>query len=84
MGLIPAILYGQSYVEECDNLSVSQWMKKQGVPDRVNEDLVDYRLYVVVLTRCCLYPCRFGVGLIPAILYGQSYVEECDNLSVSQ
>jgi 15-cis-phytoene desaturase len=39
IGLIPAILYGQKYVEDCDNLSVSQWMKQQGVPDRVNEEV---------------------------------------------
>ncbi|CAM9666995.1 unnamed protein product, partial [Chrysoparadoxa australica] len=39
IGLIPAILLGQKYVEQCDNLSVSQWMKKQGVPERVNEEV---------------------------------------------
>ncbi|CAM9541346.1 unnamed protein product [Discosporangium mesarthrocarpum] len=39
IGLIPAILFGQKYVEECDSLTVSQWMKKQGVPDRVNEEV---------------------------------------------
>jgi 15-cis-phytoene desaturase len=39
IGLIPAILLGQSYVEQCDSLSVSQWMRQQGVPDRVNEEV---------------------------------------------
>lgn len=39
IGLLPAILFGQKYVEECDSLTVSQWMKKQGVPDRVNEEV---------------------------------------------
>lgn len=39
IGLIPAILGGQKYVEEQDNITVSQWMKKQGVPDRVNEEV---------------------------------------------
>ncbi|MEW5299673.1 MAG: hypothetical protein WDW36_002664 [Sanguina aurantia] len=39
IGLIPAILGGQKYVEEQDNITVSQWMKQQGVPDRVNEEV---------------------------------------------
>ena len=28
-----------STVEAQDNLSVTQWMKKQGVPDRVNDEV---------------------------------------------
>ncbi|KAG5188039.1 Phytoene desaturase chloroplast precursor [Tribonema minus] len=39
IGLLPAILFGQAYVEECDKLSVSEWMRKQGVPERVNEEV---------------------------------------------
>nr|AUE44550.1 phytoene desaturase [Scytosiphon dotyi] len=39
IGLLPAILFGQKYVEECDSLTVSEWMKKQGVPDRVNDEV---------------------------------------------
>ncbi|CAM9183396.1 unnamed protein product, partial [Ascophyllum nodosum] len=39
IGLIPAILFGQKYVEECDSLTVTEWMKKQGVPDRVNDEV---------------------------------------------
>lgn len=39
IGLIPAILFGQKYVEECDGLTVTEWMKKQGVPDRVNDEV---------------------------------------------
>lgn len=39
IGLIPAILFGQKYVEEQDDVTVKEWMKKQGVPDRVNEEV---------------------------------------------
>nr|AUE44547.1 phytoene desaturase [Sargassum integerrimum] len=39
LGLIPAILFGQKYVEECDSLTVTEWMKQQGVPDRVNDEV---------------------------------------------
>lgn len=28
-GLLPAILFGQSYVEKQDSLTVTEWMKKQ-------------------------------------------------------
>ncbi len=38
-GLLPAMLLGQSYVEAQDKLTVTQWMKKQGVPNRVNEEV---------------------------------------------
>eukprot|EP00897_Mesotaenium_endlicherianum_P003996 jgi/Mesen1/3624/ME000020S03153 len=30
---------GQSYVEKQDGLSISDWMKKQGVPERVNDEV---------------------------------------------
>jgi 15-cis-phytoene desaturase len=39
LGLLPAIVGGQRYVEEQDNLTVTEWMRQQGVPDRVNEEV---------------------------------------------
>ncbi|KAG2452505.1 hypothetical protein HYH02_002744 [Chlamydomonas schloesseri] len=39
IGLLPAIIFGQKYVEEQDHLSVTQWMRQQGVPDRVNDEV---------------------------------------------
>ncbi|XP_078165061.1 phytoene desaturase 3 [Carex rostrata] len=39
IGLLPAMVGGQPYVEAQDGLTVSQWMKKQGVPDRVSEEV---------------------------------------------
>jgi 15-cis-phytoene desaturase len=39
IGLIPAIFGGQKYVIDQDHLSVTQWMRQQGVPDRVNEEV---------------------------------------------
>jgi 15-cis-phytoene desaturase len=39
IGLLPAIVFGQKYVEEQDSLTVKEWMKKQGVPDRVNDEV---------------------------------------------
>ena len=39
LGLLPAIIQGQSYVEEQDKLSVTEWMEKQGVPSRVNDEV---------------------------------------------
>ena len=34
LGLIPAIVRGQSYVEEMDRYSWSEWLKKQNIPAR--------------------------------------------------
>jgi len=39
IGLLPAIVGGQPYVEAQDGLSVTEWMRKQGVPDRVNDEV---------------------------------------------
>mmetsp|Transcript_24679 Transcript_24679/g.77372 ORF Transcript_24679/g.77372 Transcript_24679/m.77372 type:complete len:436 (-) Transcript_24679:58-1365(-) len=39
MGLLPAILFGQRYIDEQDRLTVSEWMRNNGVPDRVNEEV---------------------------------------------
>eukprot|EP00879_Flechtneria_rotunda_P022570 GHRR01023832.1.p1 GENE.GHRR01023832.1~~GHRR01023832.1.p1 ORF type:complete len:298 (+),score=90.48 GHRR01023832.1:167-1060(+) len=39
LGLLPAIVGGQKYVEEQDKLTVTEWMRKQGVPNRVNDEV---------------------------------------------
>jgi 15-cis-phytoene desaturase len=39
LGLIPAILQGQNYVEEMDKYSFSEWLKKQNVPPRVEKEV---------------------------------------------
>eukprot|EP00892_Ulva_mutabilis_P009889 jgi/Ulvmu1/7272/UM035_0060.1 len=39
LGLLPAIIFGQRYVEEQDKLTVTEWMRKQNVPDRVNDEV---------------------------------------------
>ncbi len=39
IGLLPLIVKGKKYIEECDELSVSQWMRQQGVPERVTDEV---------------------------------------------
>ncbi|KAH7573346.1 hypothetical protein JRO89_XS03G0126400 [Xanthoceras sorbifolium] len=39
IGLLPAMLGGQAYVEAQDGLSVKEWMRKQGIPDRVTTEV---------------------------------------------
>ncbi|CAG9460363.1 unnamed protein product [Pedinophyceae sp. YPF-701] len=39
IGLLPAIVLGQEYVEACDKYTVTEWMDKQGVPRRVNDEV---------------------------------------------
>ncbi|MBP0017623.1 MAG: 15-cis-phytoene desaturase [Cyanobacteria bacterium SBLK] len=39
MGLIPAMIRGQSYVEEMDRYSFSEWLAKQNVPPRVEKEV---------------------------------------------
>lgn len=39
IGLIPAILQGQSYVEEMDKYSWSEWLQKQHIPPRVEKEV---------------------------------------------
>ena len=39
IGLVPAMLRGQNYVEECDRYSWSEWLKIHNIPDRVNDEV---------------------------------------------
>ena len=39
IGLLPAIVGGQPYVEAQDGLTVSEWMTRQGVPRRVTDEV---------------------------------------------
>ncbi|GMH03854.1 hypothetical protein Nepgr_005693 [Nepenthes gracilis] len=39
IGLLPAILGGQAYVEAQDGITVKEWMRKQGIPDRVTDEV---------------------------------------------
>jgi 15-cis-phytoene desaturase len=39
IGLIPAIVRGQNYVEEMDKYSWSEWMRKQNIPDRIEKEI---------------------------------------------
>ena len=39
LGLIPAMIRGQKYVEEMDRYSWSEWMKKQNIPPRVEKEV---------------------------------------------
>jgi 15-cis-phytoene desaturase len=39
IGLLPAIVRGQKYVEEMDKYNFSEWLKRQGVGERVASDV---------------------------------------------
>ena len=39
IGLIPAYLFGQKYVEEQEGVTVKEWMRARGVPDRVTDEV---------------------------------------------
>lgn len=39
IGLVPAYLFGQSYVEEQEGVTVKEWMRARGVPDRVTDEV---------------------------------------------
>ncbi|WP_320663419.1 15-cis-phytoene desaturase [Prochlorococcus sp. MIT 1223] len=39
LGLLPAMIRGQQYVEESDNYSWTEWLKKQNIPERVNDEV---------------------------------------------
>jgi 15-cis-phytoene desaturase len=39
IGLIPAMIQGQKYVEQMDKYSFSEWLKRQNVPPRVEKEV---------------------------------------------
>lgn len=38
-GLLPAIVFGQKYVEKMDQYTWTQWLRKQDIPERVNDEV---------------------------------------------
>ena len=39
LGLVPAMLRGQGYVEECDKYSWTEWLRIHNIPERVNDEV---------------------------------------------
>lgn len=39
VGLLPAVVRGQQYVEDMDKYSLLEWLRRQGVDERVNSDI---------------------------------------------
>jgi 15-cis-phytoene desaturase len=39
LGLVPAMLRGQQYVEECDKYSWTEWLRLHNIPERVNDEV---------------------------------------------
>lgn len=39
IGLVPAYLFGQKYVEEQEGVTVKEWMRARGIPDRVTDEV---------------------------------------------
>jgi 15-cis-phytoene desaturase len=39
LGLVPAMLRGQGYVEDCDQYSWTEWLKLHNIPERVNDEV---------------------------------------------
>lgn len=39
LGLVPAMLRGQNYVEACDRYSWSEWLRLHNIPERVNDEV---------------------------------------------
>ena len=39
IGLLPAIVRGEKYVESMDKYTLLEWLRKQGIDDRVNSDI---------------------------------------------
>jgi 15-cis-phytoene desaturase len=39
IGLVPAYLFGQDYVEAQEGVTVQEWMRERGIPDRVTDEV---------------------------------------------
>jgi 15-cis-phytoene desaturase len=39
LALLPMLVAGQDYIDQQDDLSVREWMTRNGVPDRVNDEI---------------------------------------------
>lgn len=52
-GLLPMLLEGQSFIDAQDELSVLEFMRKYGMPERINEEI--FVSFVLLLCYCCCY-----------------------------
>ena len=39
LGLVPAMLRGQKYLDKCDSQSWTEWLKAHNIPERVNDEV---------------------------------------------
>jgi 15-cis-phytoene desaturase len=39
VGLLPVIIRGQAYVDECDRVTWTEWLREHGIPERVNDEV---------------------------------------------
>jgi len=39
LGLVPAMLRGQNYLDKCDTKSWTDWLKEHNIPERVNDEV---------------------------------------------
>eukprot|EP00951_Prasinocladus_malaysianus_P032819 scaffold321453_cov53-Prasinocladus_malaysianus.AAC.2 len=39
IALLPALLGGDKYIQECDNMTISEWLRKTGAPPEVEEEI---------------------------------------------
>jgi len=39
LGLVPAMLRGQKYLDKCDTKSWTDWLKEHNIPERVNDEV---------------------------------------------
>lgn len=39
LGLVPAMLRGQGYAEECDQYPWTEWLRRHNIPERVNDEV---------------------------------------------
>ena len=39
LGLVPAMLRGQKYLDKCDKKSWTDWLREHNIPERVNDEV---------------------------------------------
>ena len=71
IGLLPAIVQGQSYVERQDKLTVSQWMKKQ-VRGTLCQIHTAHKISLQLPCMPCMYICLLLSGIACSINHAYS------------
>ena len=77
IGLVPAYLFGQDYVDAQEGLTVEEWMRERGVPDRVTDEVFS----AISLALSFIVPSRLSMSCL--LIAVNRFLQEKDGSKIA-